>query len=216
MRASSFDLGISRILLYGFCFLYYFSYDFAAWAHVPAEFWRPIALFHQLHWSLGSETLLVAFSVIWKAALALCAVGLATRPATLTAAALGTYLLGLEHNFGKVHHFTAALVIVFWILALSRCGDRCSVDSWIRTARSRNRPRNVLNYLWPVWAVRVQLSLVMLAAGLAKLRHGGMEWITSDNLAECWRHMDDTRLRTCHRWLRIWRFGSLASLLFAA
>jgi len=38
-------------------------------------------------------------------------------------------------------------------------------------------------YTWPVRAVWVMFALIFFAAGLSKLRHSGLEWILSDNMA---------------------------------
>jgi hypothetical protein len=38
-------------------------------------------------------------------------------------------------------------------------------------------------YRWPVRAVWVILALTFFAAGVSKLRHGGIEWVTSDNMS---------------------------------
>jgi len=38
-------------------------------------------------------------------------------------------------------------------------------------------------YTWPIRAIWVAVSLVFFAAGLAKLRYGGLAWITSSNMS---------------------------------
>jgi hypothetical protein len=39
-------------------------------------------------------------------------------------------------------------------------------------------------YTWPVRTVWLLTALVFFAAGVAKLRHGGLEWVFSDNMRE--------------------------------
>src|SRR5262249_55737395 len=101
---------------------------------------------------------------------------------------LGIYLFGLPNNFGRTHHLDTVLVFSFLILAFSRCGDAWSIDRLIRTARRGNDSlidRRTLSgeYTWPVRMIWVMMSLVFLAAGLSKLRHSGLEWITGDTMA---------------------------------
>ena len=38
-------------------------------------------------------------------------------------------------------------------------------------------------YTWPLRAVWLTMSLIYFAAGIAKLRHSGLSWVTSDTLS---------------------------------
>ena len=81
--------------------------------------------------------LLAVIQALWKVTLGLSCIGLFTRFSTVTSFILGVYLLGLPYNFGLLSHSNAILVFVLGIMALSRCGDSCSVDQLLRTARRR-------------------------------------------------------------------------------
>jgi hypothetical protein len=182
------NLGLCRVLFFGAFFLFYLPQDVRAWAEVSDSFWMPIDLFKILHVPVLSGGLLAAIQGVWKVSLALSCLGLFTRPSTVTSFVLGAYLLGIPNNFGKTHHFDALVVIIFGIMALSHCGDGCSLDQLIRQARQRNtlsvhQPRMSGEYTWPVRAVWVMFALIFFAAGLSKLRHSGLEWILSDNMA---------------------------------
>ena len=149
------NLGLCRLLFFGSLFLYYLPHDFSAWAEVSPAFWKPIYLFELFRLSVMPGAVLSVVQVVWKGTLALCCIGLFTRPSTLTSFLLGIYLLGLPHNFGKVHHNDAVIVLVLGILALSRCGDGCSFDRLIRSARHRRdssptTPSLSGEYMWPV------------------------------------------------------------------
>lgn len=183
-----FNLGICRILFFGAFFLLYLPQDFSAWGDVSHSFWMPIWLFEAFHLPVFSSGLLSILQSIWKASLALSCLGFLTRASTVSSFLLGIYLLGLPHNFGKVHHFDALVVIVLGIMALSRCGDAYSMDRLIRRARqgrnlSVHRPPVSGEYTWPVRAVWLMLALIFFAAGVSKLRHSGLEWIFSDNMS---------------------------------
>jgi hypothetical protein len=131
---------------------------------------------------------LVIAQIVWKIALGLSGIGFLTRASTVTAFILGTYLLGLPHSFGGTSHGDAILVFVLGIMALSRCGDSVSVDALILAAR-RNSHRSeepaLLDdeYTWPVRMVWWVMAWVFLAAGVSKIRHSGLAWVTSDTMA---------------------------------
>jgi hypothetical protein len=182
------DLGACRALFYGALLLLYLDRDFSAWGEVSLVFWMPTTFFRILHLPVLSPDALVVLQVIWKAALGLSCLGLFTRLSTATTFVLGFYLLGLPHCFGATSHGDAILVFVFGIMALSRCGDSLSMDEVRRAMRrgsdrwSRRAARSG-EYTWPVRMVWVLMSLVFFAAGVAKLRASGLEWVLSDSMS---------------------------------
>jgi hypothetical protein len=153
------NLGLCRILFFGALFLFYLPQGFGAWGEVSDVFWMPITLFRIFHLPLLSGQLLVTLQLIWKVSLALSCVGLFTRFSTMSSVILGVYLLGLPHNFGKIH----------------RRAGRVGLPSV-----ERSRPSG--EYTWPVHTVWLMFALVFFAAGVAKLRHSGFEWIFSDSM----------------------------------
>lgn len=174
------DLAVSRVLFYTGLLVFYWREDFSGWGAVSRAFWMPTPAFALLGLQPPSAHALAVAQTVWRVALALSAVGLISRVSMAVAAALGFYLLGLPHNFGHVFHFDALLVIAMVTLACSRAADACSLDAWLA-----NRPRPALSgdYTWPIRVIWLAMSLVFLGAGLAKLRHGGIEWVLSPNLA---------------------------------
>jgi len=184
----SLNLGLCRILFFGALFLLYLDYDVTRWTEVSDSLWMPVWIFQILHLPILSSSLLVVLQSVWKISLALSCIGLFTRVSTVSSFILGTYLLGLPMNFGKVTHAEGLVVFVVGIMALSRCGDSCSIDRLIWKARQRNdtsRQRLQVSgeYTWPVRAVWLMFALIFFAAGVSKLRHSGLEWIFSDNMA---------------------------------
>jgi hypothetical protein len=174
------DLGVSRFLFYSGVFAMYATEDFSAWGAVSDAFWLPLPLFTALHLTPLSSDALAVLQLVWRLALASSAVGLFTRASTMVASVLGLYLLGLPHNFGQTYHFDALLVIAMCVLACSRCADAFAIDAWLRDDPGAERSGE---YTWPIRAVCVAMSLVFFGAGLAKLRYGGPDWITSDNMS---------------------------------
>jgi hypothetical protein len=123
----------------------------------------------------------VWFALLWvgAAAAVLMAIGLCTRPATVTAlAVVATNLLLSQTHF---RHNRTFLVILLLGLALLPAGRELSVDAWLRRrrghrgargtrgARGAPPPAPALAALWPVWLLRVQVCLVYFASGFSKL-----------------------------------------------
>jgi predicted DCC family thiol-disulfide oxidoreductase YuxK len=178
-------LGFCRALFFlGLC-LWQIPLDYAPWGEYSSALWMPIPLFEWLRIPLLPSAALDAVQILLKISLVFGAIGLLTRPATLVAFVLGTYLMGLPHNFGQTQHFDALIVFVLGALAISRAGDAWSIDALVAAARrgSAERPPDSAEYGWPIRFVWVAMALIFWAAGLSKLRHSGLEWIFSDNLA---------------------------------
>lgn len=182
------NLGVCRALFFGALLLYFLRADYSVYGGAVSDlFWRPTWLFRRvLRFGPPREDVLRMLQAAWKVSLALGCVGLLTRVATVVAFALGLYLLGLPYNYGVTSHMTAAPVFVFGILALSRCGDAWSVDSFLVSRSKReavaSRAAGAGEYTWPVRLAWVLLSLVFFAAGVSKLRHSGISWVTSDTM----------------------------------
>ncbi|HEV8346068.1 MAG TPA: hypothetical protein VGQ16_05820 [Vicinamibacterales bacterium] len=175
-------LGLARAIFCGSAFFFYLPHDFTEWGTAAPVFWMPIWLFETFHIPALPSDVLAVLQAVWKASLAMCALGLWTRMSAVVAALLGTYLLGLPHNFGATQHFDTLVVFAFCILAVSRAGDARSLDSLLHPSRRRATPRFGAEYTWPIRAMWVLTALIFFGAGTSKLRHSGIEWVWSDNL----------------------------------
>jgi len=178
-------LGICRVLFFGTLLLWQLPHDFSPWGAYSSVFWMPIWLFDTFHVPALSAPAIAAMEAIWKAALFFAAIGLFTRPAMAIAFVLGTYLMGLPHNFGQTQHFDTLVVFACGALAISRAADAVSADAWIASRRhpSSGPPPDDGEYTWPIRFVWVAMAMIFCAAGISKLRHSGLDWIFSDNLA---------------------------------
>lgn len=178
------NLAVSRVVLYAPLTLFYAQQDFSIWGSVSPALVQPIWLFSAFHLPVFSPGVLTAVELVWKVSLA-TAIGLFTNLSCLVSAVLGLYLLGLPHNFGQTYHFDAAILFGFGVLAFSRCGDAWSIDALRRAARRPERAHIVWQsgeYTWPIRLMWVTISLIFCAAGIAKLRTSGLEWVTSDHM----------------------------------
>lgn len=183
---SPLNLGVCRVLFFGAIFLFYLPKDLSAWGSVAPIFWKPIDLFRVLHLGVLPQQTLQVVELLWKVALGFSCIGLFTRISVAVSFFLGVYLIGLPHNFGKVHHHDAVLIFLFAIMALSNCGDSCSLDRLLRRKRfgSDEASRPVApspEYSWPVRTIWLVMACIFFSAGVAKIGKSGMEWIFSDN-----------------------------------
>jgi hypothetical protein len=148
------------------------------------ELWFPVSLFRVLELGLPSAGALHALDTVWKVSLALACMGLFTRAASFVAFALGFYLLGVPHNFGKIHHSDAQLMFILAALALSRAGDHFSLDAWLARRRGRPpAPARSGEYRWPIRLAWLSWILVYFSAGLNKLREAGLSWVSAGDMS---------------------------------
>jgi len=177
------DLAVSRVLFFTLAFAYYLPQDFSEWGTVSPELWMPTTLFRIFALPALPAAVIHGIQIVFKTALALAAIGLATRIAMPVACACAFYLLGLPQNFGQIQHFDTLVVLVCAILAVSRAGDAWSVDGWLADRRGRSPVAPSGEYTWPIRAIWVMTAVIFFAAGFSKLRHSGLRWIFSDHLA---------------------------------
>lgn len=182
-------LGFCRLLFFALVFCFFLGRDYATWGDVPASMLNNrIFLFRLLHLPIGSHNVLAAIELLWKTALLSSAIGFFTRTSMIAAALSGLYILGVPNNFGKTGHGEGIIIFTTFILAFSRAGDAWSIDSLVRAWRSRDPDRARAmpasgEYTWPIKLVWLLMSLIMLGAGVTKLRWSGLDWVRTDNLS---------------------------------
>jgi len=191
-KSSPANLCISRFLFFGVLVYLYRGVEYVVWSDFNPLFWFPISFFEVFDLTILPNNALAAVTWIWKISLLFSCIGLFTRFSTFVAFLLGAYLLGLPHNFGKIHHSDGLIVIIMAIMALSQSGEFFSLDRLIRRLRNKNFNKKIeqaSKFSWPVKCVCLAFLLVFFAAGVAKLRYNGLGWVFSDNMANIfWRH----------------------------
>ena len=183
--ATAEHLALVRVIGCGLLFLIYLPLDDRGWTQVSPVFWMPISAFRIFAGPPGNAALIGVLQVLWKISLFTSALGLVSRCSMATAAALGFFLLGLPNCFGKIHHLDGFPVLLLIILALSRCSDALTVDGALRR-NPEVRTEASWQYRWPVRLAQTLFLLVFFAAGYAKLRNGGLAWMTAANMRSIW------------------------------
>lgn len=181
--AAPWRLGLCRTGFFG-CFyvLFLARHDLRWYALFPPEFYQPHSFFAWLSLPISSWEVMGWLVTAFEISVILAALGLLTRLSTLTAFVLGLYVVGLQFNYGYLHWAHAIVPIVIGILALAPCGDGLSLDALIRRVVTGGVTEAGGQYRWPIQLVRLVFVTVFLAAGLAKLRQSGFEWVLSDTL----------------------------------
>ena len=183
MPAAPWPLGLCRAGFFAsFYVLFLARTDLRWYALFPSGFHQPRSFFAWLSLPVPSWDVMGWLVTAFEISVILAALGLMTRLATLTAFVLGLYVLGLQFNYGYLHWAHAIVPIVTGILALAPCGDALSLDALIRRTVPGKTANTGGQYRWPVQLVRLIFVTVFLAAGLAKLRQAGFEWVLSDTL----------------------------------
>lgn len=183
---TSINLGICRLIFYGIIFLIYLDNDFSMWGDIPSVLWHPIVLLELFPIPILAYNILGFLGNLWLATLLFSSIGFFTRINTMLAFLLGTYLLSFTNSIGKAHHIESLFILVLLILALSYCGDGFSLDKLINDHLINRRSKFTRfkgEYSWPTKLIWVLTTFVFCAAGFSKLRNSGIEWITTDTLA---------------------------------
>lgn len=182
------DLGVCRVLTFAIFLCWRLNQDVTVWATVPDAFWMPIHLFRWFAIPVFPERVIGLFDLVCKVSLLTSMVGLCTRASTITSFVLGSYLIGLPQNFGQTQHSDAIVPLILLIFAVSRCGDGWSVDRLMPRVLQPHDPAILRRapsgeYTWPIRLVWLLTSLAFCAAGVAKLRHAGLDWVMTDSMA---------------------------------
>ncbi len=182
------DLAICRILFCGGMLVHLSLNPYWRWANVAHAFYRKVWLYRALGLSIVSEPWLKTMQFTAMGLFLLAMLGLLTRVSLAAATLWILYLFALPSSFGKTGHGDAILVLITFVLAVSRCDEAYSLEHLLRT-RLRNSPGRKPGvtpsgeYQWPLQLCRILLALVFFGAGVTKLRRSGLDWITTDNFA---------------------------------
>lgn len=105
----------------------------------------------------------------------------------LTGPALALFMLVLgtyRNSWGQLLHFENLLVLHLAVVGLSPAADALSLDARPVGPSCHATPsgRATVRYGWPLQLAAVVTAVTYVLAGLAKLRYGGLDWVTGDTL----------------------------------
>jgi predicted DCC family thiol-disulfide oxidoreductase YuxK len=138
-----------------------------------------------------SEAALAVFQISVVVALLLAALGWKTRW-TVPAAAVGYLILGaMIRQYSWFYHTGLVPCLVLLALSFTPCGDRFSLDHVLRSLRGLPpvRLRSPEVYAWGRYLCWCTLALPYVAAGLSKLRVGGLDWFSAESF-RYWLYRD--------------------------
>jgi hypothetical protein len=188
-REGPLNLAACRVLFYGIMLGCYGFLDFSQWGNVSEVFRPPPWKIPLLLWLPAlSASKIQVLQWLWVGALIFSCVGLWTRWSTTLSFLLGFYLISLPVQFGDTSHTDLLPVLISGILMCSRCGAAWSMDAFFRRHRhsEEKAPPPSGEYTWPIRLVWVLFAMMYFAAGIAKLRWSGLDWVFRDSLS---RHL---------------------------
>ena len=177
-------LGAIRALVLGRLLFMVLGERLATLATIPETLRRPMGVIELLFaLPLGLDHLVrsaPALQVLQITAvllLFLAMIGWRTR-LTVPLGGLAAFLIaGLLRTYSFFWHQDLIALYVTAVLAFTPCGDGFSVDRLIAVARGRTpRARAAAVYGWARYACWTAVALPYTAAGLSKLRNGGINW----------------------------------------
>lgn len=151
---------------------------FLQWTKVPSEFWYPRGIMHLLSEPLSSDVIAISFHA-WRWLTLACLVGAFYRWVAPIWWLLGLIVMTNGHSYGYLGHVYMPVVLAGLPLCFSRASDALSFDHWKKPSAYSDDGRL---YVLPVRTIQTVLVLTYFAAGISKLRFGGLDWITGDTL----------------------------------
>ena len=169
------------------------------WEHLPSSALLPRGMIHgegpvlALLYALpigferfvASPFALGLFQSATALLLACAALGYRTRWSVPLAALAYLLLGGILRQYAWFYHTGLIPLYLLAVLSFTPCGDGCSLDRWLRSRRGEPLPDArlaTLAYGWPRYLLWAALALPYVAAGLSKLRRGGLDWANGENL----------------------------------
>jgi predicted DCC family thiol-disulfide oxidoreductase YuxK len=144
-----------------------------------------------------SETSLRAFQWLTELILFLGLIGWRTRLVIPLGALCACVFYGILRDYSFFWHQYLVPVYVMAVLSWTPCGDGWSVDRLRKVYQGRAVPdpdRGSLVYGWSRYACWVVIALPYVAAGMSKLRSGGLLWWNATNMKSMlFRETLDTR-----------------------
>lgn len=211
-------LAALRLLAGGFAWIYVTARlpHLGRFAHAPTSF-RPVGVVSLLEAPLPGP-LTLGLAVATALAGAAFTLGWRFRVSGPLFAALLLWVTTYRNSWGMVFHTENMMVLHVMVLGLAAAADAWSLD-----ARRRPAPAPHARYGWPLRLAAAIAAIAYFLAGVAKLRHSGLAWITSDILRYyiAWDNLRKVELGDAYSHLGValcqipWLFPPLAAVSVA-
>jgi len=149
---------------------------YAELAGQPEALFRPLSYMKLLH-GMPPRTLVIAIQIVAVTAAIVGAAGIRIRWSIPIAWMGALLLVGMTTSLGKVMHNDVLLVLCTFPLLWAR-----SADAFVLGQQRSEDSRDASAYGWPVRTMTLVVVGSYFFAGIAKLEHSGLAWVTSDNL----------------------------------
>jgi hypothetical protein len=172
-------LAAFRLLIGGFALAYVLIRlpVFAGLRDRPADAFDAVGVLAALRRPLPDAVVLAVIAVTVVAGIAFTA-GAAFRASGPVFAVGMLALCTYRSSWGQLLHFENLMVLFLLVVGFSPAADTWAVGAGRRAPRSRGAGA----YGWPLALAATVMVVTYVIAGIAKLRYGGLEWITSDTL----------------------------------
>lgn len=184
------DLGAIRILVCSVLLISTLWEQVASSAYIPRSLLDPPGLM-QLLYALpisferfaASAAALTVFEWLTAAVLLCGVVGYRTKLVLPLGAVLYFVLGGLLRQYAWFYHTGLLCFYLLVVLCFVPCHHGLSLDRWLRVRRDRTVAPDIPSpvYGWGRYALWTVFALPYVAAGLSKLRNGGLDWWDASN-----------------------------------
>lgn len=172
-----------RVGVCGFILCEILLSSFSDLGRIPVMLLRPTGAMQILPWRFYDLLLTPAGMLALKSLMVLslfgATIGCLTSLTTKSSALLFVFYEGLLRSFSHFNHDEMPAVYILIVLALSRCGDAFSFDSW--RDKRRARPSGII-YGYPILLMRSLLAWSYFSSALIKIRIAGLSYLSPDNL----------------------------------
>lgn len=184
-------LGAIRMLIAAVLLANAFWEDLPSTAWLPRELARPMGVIDWLRAIPGFDSMLASHAALAVLKSVVCAclffamIGWRTRW-FVPLGALGWFLLGgIVRQYAWFTHQGIVPAYMLTLLSFTPCGDGFSLDRLIKLWNGKpvppaDEPQPI--YGWSRYICWTIFALCYVAAGLSKLRNGGLDWWNADNM----------------------------------
>ena len=177
------DLGIGRILFYGFLLYYYLSDQyfirFIYMGKLQGPLWKPVSFFQ--YFSLEGLSLLCSYSTVgvFVVSLLFCTLGLFFRLSSVVAFISALIVIGMPNNFGTIYDSTTLVCVILFVLCFCEASRYFSLDRRFNLIKEGESSKNI-------WGLNLISSLVFFfyfCSGIQKVRLGGLGYYSTQDLS---------------------------------